>query len=68
VVCDGVLDDLEELLGAVDAADGELVEKLDHEAAETLERARDADVRIDFDEDALSGVDVDLQQPCLVQR
>jgi hypothetical protein len=68
VVGDGVLDDFEQLLGSVDAADAQLVEELDHQAAEALERARDADVRVDLDEDALRGVDVHLQQAGLVQR
>jgi hypothetical protein len=68
VVGDGVLDDFEQLLGSVDAADAQLVEELDHQAAEALEGARDADVGVDLDEDALRGVDVHLEQAGLVQR
>lgn len=39
-----------------------------HQAREALERARDADARVDLDEDALGRLDVDLQQAGLVQR
>lgn len=61
VVGDGVLDDLEQLLLRSGGADGEFVQELDHEAGEALEGARDADRGRDFDEDALGGVDVDLE-------
>ena len=33
-----------------------------HEPAEALEGARDADVGVDLDQDALGGVDVDLEK------
>ena len=42
------------------------MEELDHQAGESLERARDADRRADFDQNALGGVDVDLQLSGLV--
>ena len=38
-----------------------------HEAAEALEGARDARVRVDLDENILLGLDVDLQQSSLVE-
>ena len=60
------LDDLEQLLFAVDAADGEPMEQLDHESREALECARDADVRIDLNQYALCGVDVDLEPTSFV--
>lgn len=64
---DGVLDDLEQLLGPVHAPDEELVQQLHHEPREPLEGARDPHGRVHFDEHALGGVDVDLQQPCFVE-
>ena len=67
VVRDGVLDHLEQLFRAVDGADREAMEELDHEAAEALERAGDADGRIDLNEDAARGVDIHLQLAGLVQ-
>lgn len=68
VRCDGVLDDLEQLLGPVHAPDEELVQQLDHEPREPLEGARDAHGRVHFDEHALGGVYVDLEQPGFVER
>ena len=58
---DRVLDDFEQLLLGIDAADGEAVEELDHETGETLECAGNADGGGDFDEDVLGCVNVDLQ-------
>jgi hypothetical protein len=66
VVGDGVLDDLEELLLRGGGADGQLVQELDHQTGEALEGTRDAHGRRDLDEDALCGVDVDLQSAGLV--
>jgi len=68
VLRDGILDDFEELLLGIDAADREAVEELDHETGETLERAGDADGGGDFDEDVLGGVDVDLELAGFVDR
>lgn len=68
VVGDGVLDDLEQLLLRGGGADGELVEQLNHQTGEALEGTRNADGGRDFNEDALSGVDVDLKLARLVQR
>ena len=42
------------------------VEELDHETSESLECSRNADGRVDFDEDALCGVNVDLEFASLV--
>ena len=39
---------------------------MNHETGESLEGTRDADRRTDFDEDALGGVDVDLEFTGLV--
>ena len=39
-----------------------------HETAETLERPGDANMRVDLNENALCGVDVDLQESRLVER
>lgn len=64
---DGVLDDLEQLLGSVDAPDEELVQQLDHQPREPLEGARDPHGRVHFDEHALGGVDVDLEEPRFVE-
>jgi len=44
------------------------MKELNHETGESLEGTRDADCRADFDEDTLSGVDVDLEFSCLVDR
>lgn len=68
MVGDGVLDDLEQLLLRGGGADGELVEQLDHQTGEALEGTRNADGGRDFDEDALGGVDVDLELAGLVER
>lgn len=67
VIRDGVLDDAKELLGSLYATDTELVQELDHETAEALEGSRDTDVRVDFDEDSLGGVDVHLEKTSLVE-
>lgn len=64
---DGVLDDLEQLLGPVHAPDEELVQQLHHQPREPLEGARDAHGRVHFDEHALGGVDVDLEEPRFVE-
>ena len=44
------------------------MEELDHETGESLEGTWDTYCRTDFDEDALRGVDVDLEFSCLVDR
>ena len=66
VVRDWVLDHLEELLLRVGGADGETVEELHHQTGEALEGTWDADRWADFDEDALGGGNVDLEEACLV--
>lgn len=62
------LDDLKQLLLTVDAANGESMEKLDHKTRESLERARNADVRINFNQNSLRGMDVHLQKTSLIER
>lgn len=38
-----------------------------HQSAEPFKGSRDSDRRVDFDQNALGGVDVDLKPPCLVE-
>ena len=61
VIRDRVLDDLQEFFLRVRRADRETVQELDHQPCESFERTGDADSRADLDEDALCGVDVDLE-------
>lgn len=61
MVRDWVLDDAEELLLRSGGSDGEAMEELDHETGESFESARNADGRVDFDQDALGCVNVYLQ-------
>jgi hypothetical protein len=68
VLSDGVLDDLQELLGGVGGADGKLVEKLDHQTGETLEGTRNTDGRVDFDKNTLRALDVHLELAGFVDR
>ena len=37
------------------------MKQLDHQACETFERSGDTDCRVDFYEDTLGGLDVDLE-------
>jgi len=57
----GVLDDFEELLLGCGRANGQAVEELDHEACEPFERSGDAHGWVDFDQDALGGMNEDLE-------
>lgn len=66
VVGDGVLDDLQQLFLGVDRSNGEAMEQLDHETRKALEGSRDSHGRADLDQDALGGVDEDLQFAGLV--
>lgn len=66
MVGDGILDDFEKLLLRSSRSDGELVQELDHETCETLERTRDAHGWGNLDENAFGGVDVDLKLASLV--
>lgn len=72
VIRDGVLDHLEEFLSAAALLAGrsnaELVQELDHEAAETIERARYTRLRVDLDERVLLRVHVDLKERGSVER
>ena len=61
MVGDGVLDHFQQFFLRGGGADREGVQKLYHQAGETLEGSRDADAGADFDEDAFGGVDVDLE-------
>jgi len=45
-----VLDHLEQLLRGVAGPDAQLVQQLDHEAAEAVEGARDPRLRVDLDQ------------------
>lgn len=66
VVCDGVLDDLQQLLLRVGRADRELMQQLHHQTGEALEGSGDTYGGADFDQDPLGGVDVYLQLAGLV--
>lgn len=66
VIGDWVLDHLKELLLRVGGADGESVEQLDHQTGESLERSRNADGGVDFNQHTLGRVDENLQATGLV--
>lgn len=66
VVGDRVLNNLKELFLRVGRTDGESVEQLDHQTGEPLECSRNADGRIDFDQDTLGGVNENLEPTGLV--
>lgn len=68
VVGDGVLDNLEQLLLRVGGADRQPVQQLYHETGESLEGTGNADCRADFNQDALGGMDIDLQLAGFVDR
>jgi hypothetical protein len=63
---DGVLDDAEQLFLGGGRADGHAVQELDHETGEAFEGTGDANAWVYLDEDALGGVDVDLEFAHLV--
>jgi hypothetical protein len=50
----------------IDGSYCESVEKLDHEACESLKGTRNSNSRADFNEDSFGGVDVDLEFPGLI--
>ena len=60
VIADWVLNNLQKLLLRVGRANGETMEKLDHETSESLESTRNANGWRDLNQDALGGVDIDL--------
>ena len=68
MIGDWVLYDFEQFFLRVCGANGEFVQKLNHEPSKTFEGARYANSRADFDEDSASGMDVYLQLPSLVDR
>lgn len=61
VVGNRILDHLDELLLGVDGPNLVLVQKLNHQTSESLERTRDADSRADSYEHILGGLNVDLE-------
>lgn len=61
MVGDGVLDYSEQFFLRVDRSDGEAVQQLDHETGKPFERSGNAHGRADLNEDALGGMDVDLE-------
>lgn len=67
MICDGVLDDFEQLLRPIDGSNRQPLEQLYHESTESLESPRYTDLRVDLDEDTLCGVNVDLQHARLVE-
>jgi hypothetical protein len=66
VVSNGVLNDAQQLVVRVRRPDRQAVQQLHHETGESLERSGNSDRRGDLDEDALGGVDVDLELSSLV--
>lgn len=66
VVRDGILDDLEQLLLGVGRADRQPVKELNHQPGKPLESPRNTHRGVDFDEDPLRGMDVNLQPSGLV--
>lgn len=68
MVGDGVFDDLQQLLIRVGGSDGEPMKQLDHQTGEPLECTRNPDRRAHFDQNALGGLDIDLELSGLVDR
>jgi len=68
ILCDGVLDDLEEDIRTISGSDLEFIEELDHQTGETLESTGNTHAGRDVDEDVAGGLDVHLQVTSLVER
>lgn len=66
MVCDGVLDHLNELLLRRGGANLVSVQQLHHQASKSLECSGDADGGAHADEDVLRGLDIDLELSGLV--
>jgi hypothetical protein len=66
VVSDGVLNHAKQLLVRVGGANRQAVQKLHHETGKTLERSGNADWGRDLNQDALGGMDIDLELAGLV--
>lgn len=64
---EGILDDLHQTRRRSGRLDLHLVQELDHESAEALVRARDADGGVDLDQHVLGGANVDLETTGLVE-
>lgn len=68
MVCDGVLNDAQQLLLRVCGSDGQTVEKLNHQTSKTFEGPGNSNGWGNLNENALRSVDVDLQLASLVDR
>lgn len=66
VISNGVLDHSQQLIIRVGGSDRQSVQQLNHETCESLERSGNSDRRGNFDEDALGGVNINLQLSSLV--
>ena len=66
MVGDWILNDFEELLLRAYGSDRQSVKQLDHKTCESLEGSWDTNGWTNFDEDAICGMDVDLQFTGLV--
>lgn len=65
---DWILDHAKKFLLRSCGANRHAMKKLDHKTSESLERARNADCRVDFDENSSGGVNVNLKFASLVDR
>lgn len=65
---DGVLNDLQELFLGINRSNGESMKQLHHETRKPLEGSGNSNRRADLDQDALGGVDENLQFAGLVDR
>ena len=68
MVCDGVLDNLDELDTGIRCSDAVLVEKLDHKPSEPLESSGDTGGRVDLNENVLRSSDENLEKSSSVER
>lgn len=68
MVCDWVLDYLQQLDRGLRCCDTKLVKQLDHQTREPLERPRYPGGRIDLDQDVIGRPYVDLQESGSVER
>lgn len=60
MIGDWIANHLEQLFRGRSRADREIVQQLDHETGEALERSWNTNGRAHFDQDTFGGVDVDL--------
>lgn len=66
MVCDGVLDHTQKLIVRIGRPNRQTVKQLNHETGESLEGSGNSDGGRDFDENALGGVDINLEFSSLV--